>query len=77
MHSLTSAGLVATQGEHPPAHKPACPEAYEATLLSKTVHIWPLPLAISHTAVIESQGHGAILYESNIHRDYHVIVVRC
>ena len=53
VHSRTSAGLFATQGEHRPAHKPARQEAYEATLLAKAAHIGPQALAWAQAAGVE------------------------
>ncbi len=54
VHSRTSAGLFATQGEHRPAHKPARQEAYEATLLAKASHIGPR--ALDHLGQVASLG---------------------
>lgn len=53
VHSRTSAGLFATQGEHRPSHKPARQEAYEATLLAKASHIGPRALAWAQAAEAE------------------------
>jgi len=53
VHTRTSAGLFATQGEHRPPHKPARQEAYEATLLAKASHIGPRALAWAQAAEAE------------------------
>jgi transposase len=53
VHSRTSAGAFATQGEHRPAHKPARQEAYQATLLAKAEHIGPRALAWAQAATEE------------------------
>jgi hypothetical protein len=53
VHSRTSVGTFATQGEHRPAHKPARQEAYQATLLAKAEHIGPRALAWAQAATEE------------------------